>query len=149
MACAYCVRFDRRGLLWIPRFASGCGANSSIQRIFASLVGRGMRYRYVCLSRRWDNESSAVLPKIHLRDVQPVVVREPAFSDVYIRCCGVFLTSPSGSPNSTVVFLPLVVPTRIPTPRWWGKVCAVSSYWRGGRRDSSGSHGQDDIADRQ
>jgi len=38
----------------------------------------------MCLLHGWDNELPVVLPKIHLHDVQPVVVRELAFPNIYI-----------------------------------------------------------------
>lgn len=140
--------FDRRGSLWI-RLRSDA---SRIHRYNVhSRVRSGKVYDIgTCLLRGWDNELPVVLPKIHLRDVQPVVVRELAFPDVYIRywrCFphvsfritqfrGSLPTSPCSDPHTYLLY------------NGRGKFAQCRPR-RGGCRNSSGSHGQDGIVDHQ
>lgn len=120
MACAYCVSTIEGGLLWIPppplavrmprEFVDTTYTTRSRAR-----PGKGCDLG-MCLSRGWDNESP------YFRRYISVMYNPSWYGNQRFPTCtydaardsSVFLTSPSGSPNSTV-FLPLLVPTRIPT----------------------------------
>lgn len=149
MACAYCVSSIEGDCCGSPACVRMPREFVRFDTMYSREFGRG-RDCDVPLSRRWDDESPVVLPKIHLRDVQLAVVWKPAFPDMYIRCCARFFSRllPDHPILQRFSYLSLSRPAYLPTPRQWEKICAVSSYRRGSRLDSSGSHGQD-IADRQ
>lgn len=108
------LRLRSKGIVVDLPLASGCRANSSIRCTVTSLVGG----RIALYLSRADGITNH---RLYFRRYISVMYSSPWYGNQHFPTCtydaarGVFLTSPSGSPNSTAVFLPLPVSTRIPT----------------------------------
>jgi len=125
--------FDRRGLFWISRLRRDAARIRRYNVHSRVLSGEGY-YIGICLSRRWDNES------LYFRRYISVMYNPSWYGNQRFPTCtydaAVFSSHllPDYPIPRRSSYLSLSRPAYIPTSRRWGKICAVSFYWRDGRR---------------